>query len=238
MNKALTALLAASTMFVGANAQAAILATFDNGAFGPAWTRANVAGSSPATFSAAAAHDGARGASDLNSSWYYRTDNVATVDPGETLSAWVRGGTGRFYLGFGATSAGASSFVAAFNTNQLLFQNNNSWTSFSQTDATSFAFTAGQWYKLTVSFGPSIVGRLYGSDGSTLLASLIGTNLTHTTGGGVAVRGFSNIAVDTIALNNTIVAPVPEPASWALMIGGLGLVACTLRRRKTSVAYA
>ena len=33
-------------------------------------------------------------------------------------------------------------------------------------------------------------------------------------------------------------APVPEPATWAMMIGGLGLVGMTMRRRKTSVSFA
>ena len=31
---------------------------------------------------------------------------------------------------------------------------------------------------------------------------------------------------------------VPEPASWALMLGGFGLVGGAMRRRKTSVAFA
>jgi hypothetical protein len=34
----------------------------------------------------------------------------------------------------------------------------------------------------------------------------------------------------------TEVAGVPEPASWALMIGGFGLVGSTLRRRRTQLA--
>jgi hypothetical protein len=34
------------------------------------------------------------------------------------------------------------------------------------------------------------------------------------------------------------VSDVPEPASWALMIGGFGLVGATLRRRRTAVAKA
>lgn len=33
-------------------------------------------------------------------------------------------------------------------------------------------------------------------------------------------------------------AAVPEPATWAMMIGGLGLVGMTMRRRKTSVSFA
>jgi hypothetical protein len=33
-------------------------------------------------------------------------------------------------------------------------------------------------------------------------------------------------------------APVPEPATWAMMIGGFALVGSTMRRRKTSVQFA
>jgi hypothetical protein len=34
-------------------------------------------------------------------------------------------------------------------------------------------------------------------------------------------------------------AAVPEPATWALMVGGIGLVDATMRRRqRTSVTYA
>ena len=36
----------------------------------------------------------------------------------------------------------------------------------------------------------------------------------------------------------TIDGAVPEPASWAMMIGGLGLVGATLRRRKAAVRFA
>ncbi len=31
---------------------------------------------------------------------------------------------------------------------------------------------------------------------------------------------------------------VPEPASWALMIGGFGLIGSALRRRRTSLQLA
>ena len=34
------------------------------------------------------------------------------------------------------------------------------------------------------------------------------------------------------------VAPVPEPATWAMMIGGFGMVGSAMRRRKASVAFA
>jgi PEP-CTERM motif len=37
---------------------------------------------------------------------------------------------------------------------------------------------------------------------------------------------------------NTIFRTVPEPASWAMMIAGFGLVGGAMRRRKVSVTYA
>lgn len=38
-----------------------------------------------------------------------------------------------------------------------------------------------------------------------------------------------------ITYNN--VAPVPEPASWAMMIGGLALVGAKVRHRKTTPSF-
>jgi hypothetical protein len=42
--------------------------------------------------------------------------------------------------------------------------------------------------------------------------------------------------VDSILVNNT--SAVPEPATWAMMIGGFGLVGASMRRRKVSVRFA
>ena len=35
-----------------------------------------------------------------------------------------------------------------------------------------------------------------------------------------------------------VVTPVPEPASWAMLIAGLGVVGFSMRRRKTAVSFA
>lgn len=44
------------------------------------------------------------------------------------------------------------------------------------------------------------------------------------------------------SFNNTVnlsgVAAVPEPASWAMMLGGFGMLGGALRRRRTTVAFA
>jgi hypothetical protein len=31
---------------------------------------------------------------------------------------------------------------------------------------------------------------------------------------------------------------VPEPASWAMMIGGFGMVGAAMRRRRTAIRFA
>jgi len=36
----------------------------------------------------------------------------------------------------------------------------------------------------------------------------------------------------------TVTGAVPEPATWAMMIAGFGLVGGAMRRRSTKVAYA
>lgn len=52
-------------------------------------------------------------------------------------------------------------------------------------------------------------------------------------------NGITNYSATFLASD---VAAVPEPASWALMIGGMGMIAGKTRRRKskvtTKVAFA
>ena len=45
-----------------------------------------------------------------------------------------------------------------------------------------------------------------------------------------------NLAV--VPPTNPVPAGIPEPATWAMMIGGLGAVGMTLRRRRTSASHA
>jgi hypothetical protein len=52
---------------------------------------------------------------------------------------------------------------------------------------------------------------------------------------GVLVGGNAELGVDDLTLKT---GGVPEPAEWALMIGGLGLAGATLRRRRAVAATA
>lgn len=47
---------------------------------------------------------------------------------------------------------------------------------------------------------------------------------------------FNSIASVTAVVPAT--APVPEPATWAMMVGGFGLIGATVRRRRVTVRYA
>ncbi len=151
------------------------------------------------TLVAGCAKSGALGSRDVG--WHYRTDvNVGAV--GQRLSAWVRPAgtsTGRVYLGFGAHSGGAYTLIAGPNTGELLLQDNTGW---NHTTLQSVPQTYSvSWYRLEVEFqsGGDVVGRLFGSDGTTLL-----NQVSHTFGtlpqGGVALRSFDGFCVDDIEL--------------------------------------
>ena len=49
--------------------------------------------------------------------------------------------------------------------------------------------------------------------------------------------GLGSTAAD-FAIDNVSMTAVPEPATWALMIGGFALAGMQLRRRKSSVSFA
>ncbi|MDO6416477.1 PEPxxWA-CTERM sorting domain-containing protein [Sphingomonas sp. BIUV-7] len=48
----------------------------------------------------------------------------------------------------------------------------------------------------------------------------------------------SSSANDTLTINVGPLAAVPEPATWAMMVGGFGLLGAAMRRRKVGVRFA
>jgi hypothetical protein len=102
--------------------------------------------------------------------------------------------------------------------------------------------------------GTATVGATSLSPGSVLIGGnaltvMIPLSLLPTTGFDPAHYAF-NIwprsgptgglgAISDFAPNNATLAaaPVPEPAAWAMMLGGFGLIGGTLRRRRTSLRF-
>ena len=101
------------------------------------------------TVSTADSHSGLQ-MFDTGGSWPYRTD-VSYGSAGDTLSCWTKAGTGRTYWGFGASAAGCYSFVAAPNTSDIRFQQNDGY-GYTELSTTPFTFTTGNWYRMEVIF--------------------------------------------------------------------------------------
>lgn len=99
-----------------------------------------------------------------------------------------------------------------------LFVNNGFVQSF--TNAQSLAAAGTDWDSVSWDF----VGT-----GAPMTIGLFSSLLPGSSSLGV---GLDNVSVDLIG------SSVPEPASWAMMLGGLGLAGAVLRRRRTLIAFA
>lgn len=146
--------------------------------------------------STAAAHDGTYGLDDYNGNdWIYRNDAGALLHAGDTVSVWLKfagAANGRAYFGFGASSVGTLSLVAAPNTGQLILQQNLNY-GYADLASVSQSYLANHWYRLEVDWGVSgtIVGKLFDSNGTTLLRSVTAAT-TAITSGGIAFRSIGN----------------------------------------------
>jgi hypothetical protein len=154
----------------------------------------------PSTFttSSAAAHDGNFGlVNHGGSDWIYRDDSAAQVREGDTISAWVQfHGTadGQANFAFGANSnidgspLATYSLVLSADKRKLYIQENFFGSQLNSTLATSSQntkFLANHWYRIEVTWGTdgSIVGKLFDSNGTTLLNSVRATASLFSAGG-------------------------------------------------------
>ncbi|HEV3145079.1 MAG TPA: S53 family peptidase [Gemmataceae bacterium] len=156
----------------------------------------NIVGSVTASRTTQAAHDGTYGLDMAgNSGWIYRTAQPDHVQAGDTISLWLDfsgAANGRAYFGFGAGSFGTLSLVAAPNTGQLILQQ-NVYYGYSDLAAVRQSYLANHWYRLEVDWGTSgtIIGKLFDSNGTTLL-NQVTTRSTVFTSGGIAFRATGN----------------------------------------------
>jgi hypothetical protein len=111
------------------------------------------------------------------------------------------------------------------NDPSALVQFNNAGTVIGFVVNADFAF-AGDTYRLIAQGSTWTVNEVIGG------VPELGKNYLS----GYFNQGRTNTAVYNVPV---VVAPgVPEPATWAMMIGGLGLVGASLRRRATAVSFA
>src|SRR5262249_7194104 len=126
--------------------------------------------------------------------WMYRNDAAVQVRQGETFSVWIQAAGapsgGRAYFCFGASAAGTLSLVLEGNSSALALQDNTGF-GFTELANVSQTWLASHWYRFEVTWGigGSITGRVYDSDGTTLLNTVTATD-TNITSGGIAFRGF------------------------------------------------
>jgi hypothetical protein len=167
-------------------------------------------GPAPAPFSVstAAEHNGTYGlVATGGSDWIYRNDPAVQVQPGETLSVWLQfqgSASGAAYFGFASNSSRTLSFVVSPATNQLLIElNANRVTVLGSIRTPSSTWKANSWYRLEVDWGTNnaIVGKLYDSSGTNLLASLTSA-YTVTGSGGIAfsATGAGSKYFDTVQM--------------------------------------
>ncbi len=178
------------------------------------------------TRTAAAAHDGSFGFDDTNGNdWIYRTDAPAQIKVGDQLSAWLNfanAADGRAYLGFGASASGTFALVAAPNTGQLILQGVPGFTNFVNLAAVNQTFAANHWYRLEVDLGTNgtVVGKLFDSDGTTLITQVVATGL-GSTAGGYALRATGNDKYwDTITDTAGVNGPLTPAGHPQILIGG------------------
>jgi extracellular elastinolytic metalloproteinase len=182
-------------------------------------------GNHSASVSAAAARKGSYGLQfgSGTSHWFYRDAPEVRVARGDIISYWVHTGSTpsslRMYLGFGATASGTLSLVVGGNTNSLILQRNSGY-GVDDLASVPHVWQPAQWYRCEVDWRDDghIVGRLYGSDGTSLLRTVT-ANDTTITAGGLAFRSFSTPGfIDDIRLLRS--SRLPADSDWYLLPAG------------------
>jgi uncharacterized repeat protein (TIGR01451 family) len=222
-----------SLQSVGGASASSTIEDFESGVW-PHSPWVSVGGVTLGTVSTTYAHDGKYGLSDPE--WIYRTD-VSLGRSGDGLSWWVRPGTGRAYLGFGASSSGCWSIVACANTSQFMLQQNSGY-QFVNILTNSQSWQANKWYRMAVQFSASnaVTCNLYDSDGTTLLNTLSRSNITGLPGG-VAMRSFGVFSLDTITSGGSVGAGLPmSPTNSGNFLGGVWSGSVAVLQPATNVA--
>ena len=178
--------------------------------------------------------------------------NVTTIQDFEALA----GGTPGAAIGPNAfvydNSVGGASARPAFGSsgNFATVLTNGSYTiSFGATDVFAFVLGSLDTYNgLTLKYedgssqlyaGGQIINDLSFPSGNQISGETNGVVAYRVTSGPRLTGAVFTSSANSFEFDNLSVAAVPEPATWALMIGGFGMVGGAMRRRKVAnVTYA
>ena len=173
----------------------------------------------------------------------YRVDKVNTSDPGLVVGVHDLPGAVNFNLdavGDKATVKLFKLFTAETSVDADDLKSKPIWVGFdltalglgAVTGADLTGSTVGQKLLLGLVQGGAVnwgAGKVYDfGDGGQILVTLNNATFDQ---GAFAPRGGLDRAATITATFTLISASVPEPATWALMIGGFGLAGAALRRR-------
>jgi hypothetical protein len=191
---------------------------------------------------------------------FANTGPITVVDNGETTSSIVVSGVSGPISGLSLTLNGLSHTYPDDLVFGLLNTDLNLGIVFlsgvgGSTDISNVNLTfADGFSSLPEAFvgGPIVSGTYQSSNFSGY--SFVSHDNTSTFSGfdGLAANGTWTLFVDdifsadgggisggwSISFASASASPTPEPASWAMMIGGFGMIGATMRRRKTSVRFA
>ena len=141
------------------------------------------------------------------------------------------------YAGANTPQGGPNAPFAQSNPNNLNFFFYNSLDI--STKITLFLNTPGQNYAIPLVTGGNLVA---GSNFSFLYTAPVCTGIATCTQNGVGLTPGSTISGPvTTSASFTVATPapgVPEPATWALLLSGFGIVGAAARRKRAGIAVA